>query len=92
MRKLKVKGHILQESLFTNGVKKRHRVPPLPLEDNTPEGLKALLEANRHYRGEAWPEPYRSTAHRLHQGDARDLSWIPDGSVHLIVTSPPYWT
>lgn len=24
-------------------------------------------------------------------GDARDLSWIPDGSVHLVVTSPPYW-
>lgn len=33
----------------------------------------------------------RST-HVLHQGDARDLAWIPDESVHLIVTSPPYWT
>jgi site-specific DNA-methyltransferase (adenine-specific) len=32
------------------------------------------------------------TLHRLVQGDARDLSFIPDGSVHLIVTSPPYWT
>ncbi len=30
--------------------------------------------------------------HALHQGDARDLSFIPDASVHLIVTSPPYWT
>jgi len=29
---------------------------------------------------------------RLRRGDARDLSWIPDQSVHLIVTSPPYWT
>lgn len=28
---------------------------------------------------------------RLYLGDARDLSPIPDGSVHLIVTSPPYW-
>ena len=28
----------------------------------------------------------------LRRGDARDLSWIPDKSVHLIVTSPPYWT
>lgn len=27
----------------------------------------------------------------LRQGDARDLSWIPDASVHLVVTSPPYW-
>ena len=33
-----------------------------------------------------------STTHRLVQGDARDLSFIPDQSVHLVVTSPPYWT
>ena len=32
------------------------------------------------------------TVHRLVQGDARDLSFIPDESVHLVVTSPPYWT
>ena len=32
------------------------------------------------------------TLHRLVQGDARDLSFIADGSVHLVVTSPPYWT
>ena len=25
------------------------------------------------------------------QGDARNLSFIPDESVHLVVTSPPYW-
>lgn len=32
------------------------------------------------------------TAHQLHLGDARDLSFIPNESVHLAVTSPPYWT
>lgn len=32
------------------------------------------------------------TQHALHLGDARDLSHIPDDSVHLVVTSPPYWT
>lgn len=32
------------------------------------------------------------TEQRLLQGDARDLSSIPSGSVHLVVTSPPYWT
>jgi site-specific DNA-methyltransferase (adenine-specific) len=32
------------------------------------------------------------TTHKLHLGDARDLSWIADSSVHLVVTSPPYWT
>lgn len=30
------------------------------------------------------------THHIIYQGDARDLSVIPDESVHLVVTSPPY--
>ena len=29
--------------------------------------------------------------HRLLLGDARDLSVISSGSVHLVLTSPPYW-
>jgi len=94
LRKAKTNGHPLQEPLFTSGVAKkpRRRAPGLPLEDNTPEGLKALLAANLHYRAEPWPKPYRRTTHRLRLADARDLSWIPDASVHLVVTSPPYWT
>jgi site-specific DNA-methyltransferase (adenine-specific) len=28
----------------------------------------------------------------LRLGDARDLGWIAGESVHLVVTSPPYWT
>lgn len=32
------------------------------------------------------------TIHRLVQGDARNLSFIANESVHLVVTSPPYWT
>jgi DNA modification methylase len=31
------------------------------------------------------------TSHRLIVGDARDLSFLGDESVHLVVTSPPYW-
>lgn len=30
--------------------------------------------------------------HELHLGDARHLDWLPAASVHLVVTSPPYWT
>jgi modification methylase len=33
-----------------------------------------------------------NTVHRLHLGDARQLEWLDDNSVHLVVTSPPYWT
>lgn len=31
------------------------------------------------------------TYQRLVNGDARDLSFLDDESIHLIVTSPPYW-
>ena len=33
----------------------------------------------------------RTTVHRLINGDARDLSFLGDNSIHLVVTSPPYW-
>lgn len=33
-----------------------------------------------------------STAHTIYQGDAREMDWIPDDSLHLVLTSPPYWT
>ncbi|MGH9414613.1 MAG: DNA-methyltransferase [Terriglobales bacterium] len=33
-----------------------------------------------------------STEHVLHQADARDSAWLAPGSVHLVLTSPPYWT
>jgi DNA modification methylase len=32
------------------------------------------------------------TTHRLVRGDARQMGYIEDESVHLVVTSPPYWT
>ena len=35
------------------------------------------------------PEPI-PTRHEIRLGDARDLDWIEDASVHLVCTSPPY--
>jgi modification methylase len=32
------------------------------------------------------------TIHRLILGDAREISGVAEGSVHLVLTSPPYWT
>lgn len=32
-----------------------------------------------------------NTTHTLINGDSRNMSLIPDKSVHLIITSPPYW-
>jgi modification methylase len=67
-------------------------IPSLSINDNTPEGLEALRRANESYRLRSWPEPYNRTDHVLNLGDARNLASIPDASVHLVVTSPPYWT
>lgn len=64
----------------------------LPSSDNTPEALKRFREVNALLRTVPWPAPYDVTTHKVHLGDARDLSWVPDASVHLVVTSPPYWT
>lgn len=64
----------------------------LPPSDNTPQGLKIFRAANEHFRQIPWPKPFNLTEHRISQGDARDMSAIPDASVHLVVTSPPYWT
>ncbi|HUV58562.1 MAG TPA: site-specific DNA-methyltransferase [Desulfatiglandales bacterium] len=33
----------------------------------------------------------QKTYQRLINGDARDLSFLSDESIHLVVTSPPYW-
>ena len=63
----------------------------LPLNDADPGALSAYREANNHFRTVPWPSPFEKTTHRLHLGDARELAWIPDASVHLVVTSPPYW-
>jgi modification methylase len=34
----------------------------------------------------------RHTRHELVLGDARQMDTLPDASVHLVLTSPPYWT
>ncbi|MFZ5500468.1 MAG: DNA-methyltransferase [Candidatus Micrarchaeota archaeon] len=36
--------------------------------------------------------PAPATTHRLILGDARSMSFLRDESIHLVVTSPPYWT
>lgn len=59
--------------------------------DNKKGALAELLDLNEHFRTHPWPKEFAKTTHHLELGDARDLSWIPSESVHLVVTSPPYW-
>lgn len=64
----------------------------LPSADNSPEALQVYRAANERFREVPWPEPFDKTTHRLSLGHARDLETVPNESVHLVVTSPPYWT
>jgi modification methylase len=52
----------------------------------------ARLKTNpgTHRHAKVLTEHASKTEHVIRQGDARDLSWIPSESVHLVVTSPPY--
>jgi len=36
--------------------------------------------------------PTLPTAHEIRRADARELDFLPPESVHLVLTSPPYWT
>lgn len=77
---------------FDNVISIRGEEVTLPAADNTSEALKVFRAANAYFRNIPWPSPFDQTFHAIAQGDARDLSHIPNDSVHLIVTSPPYWT
>lgn len=70
--------------------------PFLPPEFKTLEYSQSLIpqiaknrELTRLIKGTLKQIP---TRHELHLGDARNLSVLPPESVHLIVTSPPYWS
>ena len=67
------------------------QLPRMPATDNEPGAVAALLKANRTLRERRWPAPYDRTRHEMILGDARDLSFIDTESVHLVVTSPPYF-
>ena len=65
--------------------------PILPENDNEPGAPERLLAANRHWRERFWPDPFESVTHIVKTGDARTLTFLRDNSVHLVVTSPPYF-
>jgi modification methylase len=64
----------------------------LPPADNAAGAVQKMLRANAILRNVPWPPPLDETRHRVHEGDLRNLALVPTESVHLVVTSPPYWT
>ncbi|MBI4960175.1 MAG: site-specific DNA-methyltransferase, partial [Desulfovibrio sp.] len=71
---------------------KKH-LPALPLTARELQNILPSLAKDRkatHAIEEAIQEI--STFHKLFLKDARQMDKFPDESVHLVVTSPPYWT
>ena len=54
--------------------------------------LQSMTKDSMIRRMEAGAEPTVRRDLTIHNGDARELDWIPSESVHLVLTSPPYWT
>ncbi len=59
------------------------------LGSREPSVERKFLERDREY---ASAPDLLKTRHELYQGDARTMSQLGDRTIHLVVTSPPYWT
>lgn len=70
---------IAEEILRSLGISDPKRGIPLIAKDREAQGRIAAAVAEL------------QTEHRIVHGDARDLSSLDSESIHLVVTSPPYW-
>ncbi len=57
----------------------QNAIPALAKDDVAARDIEAIL-------------PTLPTTHAMHRADARDLDALPSEGVHLVLTSPPYWT
>jgi modification methylase len=72
-----------------------HYVPPGILAFTQRDDQKAVpkIAKSRALAAEVeWAARRVPTMHKLIPGDARYLEFLPSETVHLVVTSPPYWT
>jgi len=71
---------------------KKH-LPPGAIDLSEPKtALPQLAKNARAIEALRWAVKEVSTSHRLFLRDARYMDELPDESVHLVLTSPPYWT
>lgn len=61
--------------------------------DEILSGGEPSVELKRLAKKLAWAngDAPKRTQHRVYEGDAREMREVVDGSVHLVVTSPPYF-
>jgi DNA modification methylase len=71
----------------------RKYLPSLPLDENSlKRALPALAKDEKRVGAIHAALREASTTHRLYRRDARRFDDLESESVHLVVTSPPYWT
>ncbi len=63
----------------------------LLLKENEQKAIPAIAKNSEATNLLAYLTQKQDTSHILMLGDSREIGSIPDESVHLIVTSPPYW-
>lgn len=63
-------------------ISRRNAQTAIPALAKNASGIKAIATACRQH----------PTAHKIFRGDARKMAEVNDHSVHLVLTSPPYWT
>ncbi|MGH9861822.1 MAG: DNA-methyltransferase [Candidatus Acidiferrales bacterium] len=63
-------------------ISRRNAQTAIPALAKNPEAIKAIATASRQL----------PTAHKIFRGDARRMEQLKDHSLHLVLTSPPYWT
>lgn len=66
--------------------------PSLPREDTSQSAIPRLAKDAAAVKDIELALPTLPTRHEMRLGDARNLDFLPDESVHLVLTSPPYWT
>src|SRR5690242_6382370 len=87
-------GHAQLKLIVTSPspqARNRKKQPSLPDKDNERGSVEVLLAANKWWRGNLWPAPFHKTIHVVRSSDARSLDHLGASSIHLIVTSPPYF-
>ena len=72
-------GDYVPETLRNEGLQDQTAIPRIAKSRKSIKKIEAVL-------------PTLPTTHDLWHADARTFDFVPDQSVHLVLTSPPYWT
>jgi DNA modification methylase len=95
LNQLLIEGHIKEvTNMLMTAIQDHHRYLPESVANlpNPQTDIPRIAKDKKLLKEIEFAAQQIPTTHRLVQGDARKLSFIGDEAIHLVVTSPPYWT